>query len=97
MSDEQNVPVDLACATVVEIVTDYLEGALDQETAAEVEYHLNLCPGCDEYLQQMRTTIELLGHVPVETLSPAARDDLLTAFRDFHADSGTGTDADGAG
>ena len=88
MSEQQNVPVDLACDHVVEIVTDYLEGALDPETAAAVEYHLTLCPGCDDYLQQMRTTIQIMGRVPVETLSDTARRELLTAFRDFHADGG---------
>ena len=97
MSEVRKVPVDMACEHVVEIVTDYLEGALDQETAAAVEYHLTLCPGCDDYLQQIRTTIQLMGRVPVETLSVAARDELLTAFRDFHADSSTPTDADGTG
>ena len=86
MSDEHNAPVDLACEHVVEIVTDYLEGALDPETASAVEYHLTLCPDCDEYLQQMRITIQLLGRVPVETLSPRARRELLTAFRDFPGD-----------
>ena len=94
MSEEQNVPADIACAEVVEIVTDYLEGALDQETAAAVEYHLTLCPGCDDYLQQMRATIQLVGRVPVETLSVAARDELLTAFRDFHSEGGGSFEAD---
>jgi predicted anti-sigma-YlaC factor YlaD len=97
VSEEQNVPVDMACEKVVEIVTEYLEGALDQETAAAVEYHLALCPGCDDYLQQMRTTILLVGRVPVETLSVAARDELLTAFHDFHADGNTRYDTDGVG
>ena len=75
----------ISCEQVVELVTDYLEGALDDGLHAEVEAHLSICPGCEEYLEQMRTTIRLLGHVPVETLSETAKSDLLLAFRDFHA------------
>ena len=74
----------ITCAEVVELVTDYLEGVLDEEMTAEVEAHLGLCEGCGAYLDQMRTTIALLGHVPVESLSPQTRDGLLAAFRDIH-------------
>ena len=97
MSEERNVPADIACEHVVEIVTAYLEGALDRRNAAAVEYHLTLCPGCDDYLQQMRTSIQLVGRVPVETLCVTARGELLNAFRDFHTGSGTRSDADGSG
>ena len=71
----------ITCQEVVELVTDYLEGALDDETRVEVEAHLALCPGCDEFLRQMRATLDAVGHVPLDTLSEAARDELLTAFR----------------
>ena len=73
----------ITCAEVVEIVTDYLEGVVDEATRAEIEAHLALCPGCDEYLAQMRTTLDALGHVPVESLSETARNDLLSSFRAY--------------
>ena len=73
-----------SCQEVVELVTDYLEGELDDETRAELESHLGLCPGCHTYFEQMRRTIDQLGHVPVETLSPQAQDELLAAFRTVH-------------
>jgi anti-sigma factor RsiW len=72
---------DLACREFVAMITAYLEGALSAEDAGVVRAHLDLCPGCSEYLAQMRTTIEHLGHVPVESLSERARDDLVAAFR----------------
>ena len=74
----------VTCAELVELVTDYLEGVLDEEMSEEIEAHLALCPGCAVYLEQMRTTIDLLGHVPVSSLSAPARDELMAAFRDFH-------------
>ena len=74
----------ITCQQVVEIVTDYLEGALDDATRAELEGHLALCPHCATYLDQMRQTIDELGHVPVETLSEQAQSDLVAAFRTVH-------------
>ena len=84
MNDEQRTPgLTVNCQEIVELVTDYLEGALDPDLSAEVEAHLQLCDGCDIYIEQMRATIRALGTVPVETLSEAAQAELLRAFRDL--------------
>jgi len=40
----------LTCHEVVEIVTDYLEGALTPDVEERVEAHLALCDGCARYL-----------------------------------------------
>ena len=47
---------------------------------AAVEEHLSGCDGCQRYLDQLRTTIGLLGSAPVPTLSEEAYDALLAAF-----------------
>jgi anti-sigma factor RsiW len=75
----------IRCQEVVEVITDYLEDQLDEATRTELEAHLTLCEGCAEYLRQMRTTIQALGHVPLDSLSDTAKADLLAAFRDFPA------------
>jgi anti-sigma factor RsiW len=72
---------ELTCAEFVEIVTDYLEGALDPRDALRFEEHAALCPGCDVYLDQIRTTIAEVGRLTPDHLDPAARDRLLEAFR----------------
>ena len=74
---------DLTCQELVELVTDYLDGALDEETADRFEQHLSVCPGCETYLDQMKETASLLGEIPVETLSEEAQTALLHTFRDF--------------
>ena len=51
----------LTCQEIVELVTDYLEYALDSETAAQFEEHINFCDGCAAYLGQMRAAIETVG------------------------------------
>jgi anti-sigma factor RsiW len=75
-------PAGMTCQELVELVTDYLEGALDPETRARFEQHLSLCPGCETYLEQMAETAARLGEIPVETLSAEAQAVLLAAFRD---------------
>jgi anti-sigma factor RsiW len=85
VSDRSQPGLAIDCTEVVELLTDYLEGTLEQPVRAEIEAHLALCEGCDTYLAQMRSTIDVLGHVPVESLTEQVRKDLVTAFRDVHA------------
>jgi anti-sigma factor RsiW len=73
---------DLACRDLVELVTDYLEDALPLAERARFDAHLETCPGCREYLAQMRQTIAALGHLPSESIEPAVRAQLLQVFRD---------------
>jgi anti-sigma factor RsiW len=76
---------DLTCQELVELVTDYLEDRLDPIRRAQFEAHIEICPGCDAYLEQMRATLRAAGRLPEEQLSPQARDALLSAFRDWHS------------
>jgi anti-sigma factor RsiW len=70
---------------LVELVTDYLEGVLDAATVAEFDAHLALCPGCAEYLAQIRETASILGRVSFDGLSDPARARLLAAFGELHS------------
>ena len=72
---------EIVCRDFVEMVTDYLEGALDQETVRRIDEHLAACPGCEAYLDEMRVTIRLTGRLTEGDIDPAARDALLHAFR----------------
>jgi predicted anti-sigma-YlaC factor YlaD len=73
----------LSCAEFVELVTAYLEGALDRDTEARFAEHAAECGGCERYLDQIRESIRLTGQITPETLSTQARDALLAAFRDW--------------
>jgi anti-sigma factor RsiW len=72
---------EMTCKELVEVITDYLEGALPAEDRARFERHLSKCEGCHAYLDQMRGTINALGHLPPESLSPEAERALLDAFK----------------
>jgi anti-sigma factor RsiW len=76
---------NVRCDHLVELVTDYLEGALDEATVAEFDAHLALCAGCGEYLEQIWETVRSLGRVSLEGLSETARARLLAAFEEMHS------------
>jgi len=73
----------LSCQEVVELVTGYVEQTLDPETHSLFEEHLNFCDGCEAYVDQMRATIEVVGRLGEADVPPAAREQLLAAFRDW--------------
>jgi anti-sigma factor RsiW len=85
MADEpvHTRPDDLACTEEVELMTDYLEGALPAAEARRLEHHLDTCPGCTEYLDQMRTVAGSLGGLSEDSLPAETRDGLIAAFRSF--------------
>jgi predicted anti-sigma-YlaC factor YlaD len=74
---------DIACRDLVEMVTDYLEDALDSDSATRIEEHLVICEPCAVYIDQMRLTSKAVGAVAAETPTPAERASLLLAFRDW--------------
>jgi anti-sigma factor RsiW len=73
----------LTCQEMVELVTDYLEGRLDDRARARFEAHVAECEACTLYIEQMRQTIVTLGRIPPETVSPEAEEELLAAFRNW--------------
>lgn len=75
----------VVCREAVELVTDYLEGALSPQDRARFEAHLAQCPHCTRYLEQMRETIAALGRVEPEALAPDARDELVALYRRWQA------------
>jgi predicted anti-sigma-YlaC factor YlaD len=74
---------ELTCQELVEIVSDYLEGALAEEDRERFDAHLQKCEGCRRYLDQMRTTIRVVGTLTEDVLDPNARDELLLVFREW--------------
>jgi predicted anti-sigma-YlaC factor YlaD len=75
---------ELTCQELVEIVSDYLEGALPQGEWERFEAHLEICEGCRRYLEQMRTTIRVVGTLTEDDLDPGGKDQLLQLFREWN-------------
>ena len=77
----------LACQEVVELVTDYLEGALSHADRRRFEAHLAGCPHCSEYLRQMRTVISASGHLTPEDLTPEMQSEFTRIFRTWRSET----------
>jgi anti-sigma factor RsiW len=77
---------ELVCQEMVELITDYLEGALPRAQRRRFEAHLAACEHCSEYLEQMRVTIRLTGSLRDEDLSPAMREEFADLYRRWRAE-----------
>jgi anti-sigma factor RsiW len=75
---------DLGCKDLVEAVTDYLEGAMAPGERRRFDRHLAGCEGCQEYLDQLRSVIRVVGRPTVDAVPPGTMAGLLRAFRDWH-------------
>jgi anti-sigma factor RsiW len=77
---------DIVCQQAVELVTDYLEGALSRRDRRRFESHLRACPNCSAYLEQIRITIAVTGAVETDDLTPEARQDLSALYRRWRSE-----------
>jgi predicted anti-sigma-YlaC factor YlaD len=76
---------EIVCRQAVELVTDYLEGVLTRPERARFEHHLRRCTHCHEYLEQIRLTIQVLGHVEPDALEPHVKTELIDLYRGWQA------------
>jgi anti-sigma factor RsiW len=70
-----------ACRELVELVTEYLDGALPAVVVETVEEHLQGCDGCAAYVRQIRVAVYTLGATPAPVLDPDFCARLQVAFR----------------
>lgn len=84
MSDRPLADDDVRCVELVELITAYLDGDVDDATRQRLERHLEGCAGCRAAVQQFRTVIELAGWLrpaDVAPIDPLIRDRLIAALR----------------
>jgi anti-sigma factor RsiW len=74
-------PNELSCKELVEIVTDYIEGALSPADQRRFELHIGKCDWCKLYIDQIRLTIKAAGKLAEDSIDPRAREELLAVFR----------------
>jgi anti-sigma factor RsiW len=73
----------MSCKELVELVTDYLEDTLPADERRRFEEHLTICAGCVVHVDQMRATVDAVGVLREDDVTPEARDALLNVFRDW--------------
>jgi predicted anti-sigma-YlaC factor YlaD len=55
--------IALECRTVVELASDYVDRDLAPADQRRVAAHLGGCAGCEQYVDQVRQTVRLLGRL----------------------------------
>ncbi len=81
---------ELVCQQVVELVTDYLEGALPRRDRKRFERHLRACPNCTAYVEQLRVTIAVSGRLTPDDVPTEAMDELTELYRSWRAEGPRG-------
>jgi predicted anti-sigma-YlaC factor YlaD len=72
----------MPCIELVERVTDYLEGALDQITLLRLREHLRVCTSCEEYINEVRLAVRVMSALSAERPSPSLEANLLAIYRE---------------
>jgi len=80
----------LTCRELVEVVTDFVEGAMSEADRARFERHLGECAGCTAAMSQFRTTIEVTGRLTEDQVTEDQRDAMREVFRRWRAEVATG-------
>lgn len=78
---------NLTCKELVTLISEYFEGALPAELRSRFDQHIAHCGNCAAYLEQLRTTIRLVGTLRERDIEPQARQALMSAFHDWKARS----------
>ena len=80
-------PAEIPCQQVVEMISDFLEGALPARERRRLEHHLSGCPHCSAYLAQMRETLRLTGRLVPADLSPEMQREFSDVYRRWRSES----------
>jgi anti-sigma factor RsiW len=75
---------EMACRELVELVTSYFDGSLSRADRRRFRAHISGCDHCTAYIEQMRLVIEGTGRLTEDDIDPAAREELVDAFRGWN-------------
>lgn len=71
----------LRCWDIVELLDDYLDGALERADAAALEMHLEGCRDCTGFFATYRATVRTSRHLTERQLPQELRQRLLGFLR----------------
>jgi anti-sigma factor RsiW len=84
MNDSGTGTEDLRCIEFVTLVTEYIDGEVDQKQRKRIDKHLEGCGGCRAALNQFQTVIRLAGRLTaadVTDVDPLIGDRLTATLR----------------
>ncbi|WP_326798219.1 zf-HC2 domain-containing protein [Streptomyces sp. NBC_01808] len=81
MEERKSEVRQVSCDEFVELVTAFLDGAMDEPAELRFLVHLSRCGDCETYLEQVKQTVAMLGELPETRLTTETRDHLRCVFR----------------
>lgn len=69
------------CYEAIDLMGDAIEHRVPSESRAGFEEHLDECPACCTYFEQLRTTVAALARLPRRSDSRVSTQELLEAYR----------------
>ena len=72
----------IVCVTGVELLMDYLDGALSDEVSRALEAHVASCPRCTAFVDSYRQTPRILRDATAAALPPDLEASLQAFLRD---------------
>lgn len=76
---------EMPCQELVELITEYLEGALSETDRVRFEAHLDACDPCSQYVAQLKAVAAGARRISPDEIPADTRAALLQAFRDWAA------------
>jgi predicted anti-sigma-YlaC factor YlaD len=76
---------EIVCREFAELATEYLDGAIPDETLELVEEHLAMCDWCRDYLEQIEATAHAVAADPAAPDEPPAAATLQALVGAFRA------------
>ena len=70
------------CPEAIDVMGDAVEGCLEPTLHASFHEHMEECPSCRTYFEQLRVTRKVLQSLPLEGATSPRRDELLETFRE---------------
>lgn len=71
------------CQEIVELATEYLEGAMTPEQMTGFELHLNFCDGCFSFVDQIRTIAAMARALSEQQIPDETMTGLVAVFRNW--------------
>ena len=68
---------NLGCSECVDLLADYVDGALPREEAERLEWHLATCPPCVAFVKTYKGTVDAAARLRQVTLPSEVRDRLI--------------------
>lgn len=73
-------PGSEGCREMLARLSEYLDGELDDALCRQFDAHMGDCPPCQDFLESLRRTVDVLGRLPRPSLTPEHKRQIVEAY-----------------